>query len=237
MGVDNVQTLVDESLGTQNSTFSEDSLPTVDMTKIKIKKQNYSKLSDKKALEKKKEDFLDYVTAVFYIFSSNSPKPITSISDMPSFFSDMTKLVMSAISNRDPKQLQSLADSQTKILEQLNDVEVPEEMVDTHVKALQFALYAQQIPDLIKPKENDPMGDISNLSKIESYITSLSSFVMSLQDDLTKYNLTYDSDIKKRLNDLGIETPDAVDSFFNTVQSSTTTTDTGTDTTSTDTQP
>jgi hypothetical protein len=129
----------------------------------------------------------------------------------------------SAISKRDPKELKALSESQEKIQEQLKDVEVPEDSVETHVKALRFALYAQKIPDMIKAKKDDPMGEIANLSNIQGYISALSSFVMDFQGQFSKYGLTYDADVKERLNDLGIETPEVVDSIFNEVQESATT--------------
>ena len=65
---------MNDTLSSSSNVDSLDSLSLITAKDIKIKKQNYSKLSadDKKA--KMKSDAEDYLIGLFYIFSSNSSK-------------------------------------------------------------------------------------------------------------------------------------------------------------------
>jgi uncharacterized protein involved in exopolysaccharide biosynthesis len=62
ISMEEIKALVSESL---SSDFSEDDLPEIDEDSINIKEQGYDNLSDEKAEEKRKEDFANYITAVF----------------------------------------------------------------------------------------------------------------------------------------------------------------------------
>ncbi|HAI73952.1 MAG TPA: hypothetical protein DCS28_03810 [Candidatus Moranbacteria bacterium] len=205
ISMEEVQTLVDESIN--NNTVSENALPEIAKEDLNIKKQNYGKLSEAKAKEKRKEDFLNYITAVLYIFSSNSPQPITSLSDAPNMLSDITKTITNALTSRNTAGLQTLMDSQKKITEQLKTVEVPEELVDIHIKALRFALYSENLGKLIQPKADDPLGEIANLSKMEGFISSFSSFASEMESKFAEYGVTYDETVQKKLKSYGIDAP------------------------------
>lgn len=203
VNIDQIQSLVEESL---NSSQEEVTLPEIKREDVKIKKQDYGNLSEEKAKEKKKQDFIDYITAVFYIMSSNSPKPITSSTDATQVLSQVSQSIISAMTSRDTSSLQDLKKSGEKMLEQLKEVEVPEEMVDTHMKAMSYALYSQQIEDFIKPNADDPLKDLSNFSKIQSFIDSLSQFSDDIQTKFNEYDVKYD-DVKDKLKDYGIDVP------------------------------
>lgn len=201
--ISQIQSLVEDSL---NSSQSDIVLPEIKKEDIKIKAQNYSSLSEEKAKEKKKQDFIDYITAVFYIMSSNSPKPITSSTDATEVLSQISQNIISAMTSRDTSSLEDLKKSGEKMLEQLKEVEVPEEMVDTHMKAMSYALYSQQLEELIKPNADDPLKDLSNFSKIQSFIDSLSQFSDDIQTKFNEYDVKYD-DVKDKLKDYGIDVP------------------------------
>ena len=204
--------IVNETLASQDNSFE---LPQIDRDTIKIKKQNYKKSQEE---EKKKEDFSTYISTIFYIFTSNSPSPITSSSDITSVLSQTTQKIISAISTQDPTTLNSLSKSGEAILEQLKEVEVPEDLVDLHIKAMQYALYAESLKDLIQPNANDPILDIVNLSRISSFIQSLSSFASDAQSKLDEYDVSY-GDIQDKMKDMGVELPglDALSKITNSV--------------------
>jgi len=199
-----IKDLVSQSLADNTSV----SLPT-DITKkdIKIKKEDFSGLSKEEVQKKKKEDFINYITAVFYILSSNSPKPLTSSSDITSVTSQIVQEVTDAITSRNTQPIQDLSQSGEKILAQLKDIEVPKDLVDIDLKALQFAEYAQNMEQYIKPT-NDPLSDIANFSKMDGLIENLLSFSQDVQNKFSEYGITYNSDIKNKLKDYGLNITD-----------------------------
>jgi len=206
VSLDDVQTLVDQSLS--SNTISEDDLPAINKADINIKEQNYENLSAEKAAAKRKEDFLNYITAITYIFSSNQSKPITSLSDAPGMITGIITEITTAITSQSASGLADLVTSQQKILEQLKTVEVPEDLVDIHIKALRFALYSQQLVGLLQVKADDPMGSIANLSKIQGFITVFSDFTTQVESKLSEYGLTYDETVQEKLESYGIDAPE-----------------------------
>ena len=204
ISIDNIQAIIDESLSTQDI---ETEIPEVSIDDIKIKKSNYSKYSDEEAKKRKKEDFSDYIASVFYIFTSNSPVPITSETDIGLVISQILQKVVAAVSTQNPDSLEDISESGERMFEQLNDVEVPEDLVDFHVKALRYALYAQSLKSLLKSNPQDPLSDIANLSKIQTFIESIMSFSMEFENALSESDLNY-SDIQGKLKDYGIDLPD-----------------------------
>lgn len=203
--MDSLRAIVSDSLGSDSS-FSADSLPKVDESDIRIKKQNYSGLSDDRQAEKKKADFINYITGVIYVISSNSPKPITSLSDINTASDYVTNEIISALVNRDASGLDDLNASGEKMYNQLKQIEVPEEVSETHIKALRFALYAKSLEAAVPKNESDPLGDIANFAKIEAFLTVASQFGDSVQADFKKYDIDYeDDDFLDKLKDMGID--------------------------------
>jgi hypothetical protein len=204
--------------------ISEDELPEISRADLNIKEQNYSKLSPEKAQAKRKEDFLNYIAAVTYIFSSNSTQPLTSLTDATSVISNITKTITTAINTQDVSGLKDSMISQEKIIEQLKAVEVPEDFVDIHIKALRFALYSKQLPSFIQPKADDPLGSINNLSKIEGFFSFFATFTTEVQSKFTEYGLSYDEDLQKKLKSYGIDAPKDLSELESLQETDTTTT-------------
>lgn len=206
--LDQMQGLVDEVLNTDKSDEIMASLPEIKKSDLNIKEQNYKKLSDEEEKEKKKEDFASYITAVYYILASNSPHPITSSQDITTITTQLSQDIIKAITSRDTSSLENLNKSGEKIAEQLKEVTVPEELVDTHIKALQFAYYAKGLESYIKPNNQDPLKDITNLAKIQGFLSLLISFSEDTQNKFKEYGLTVDDPlIKEKLDDYGVEAP------------------------------
>ena len=89
---------------------------------------------------------------------------------------------------------------------QLKEVEVPEELVDTHIKALKFALYSKQLESFVPANASDPLGDLANFGKIEAFISVLSQFIDNVQADFQKYGVNYDDqDFIEKMKNYGIE--------------------------------
>jgi hypothetical protein len=118
----------------------------------------------------------------------------------------LAQQVMGALDSKSTSSLDSLSSSGDKILEEMKDVEVPEEMVDTHIKAMQFAYYAKNLKDLIQPNADDPLKDIADLSQIKGFISSFTAFIDDAQSKFEKYNIdTEDKTLQKKLKDYGID--------------------------------
>jgi len=193
-----------------NKSFSESDLPKISADKIKIKKQDYTGSADK-IKAKKKEDFINYMAAVYYIFSSNSPKPIASNSDVLSAFNNTLIDVVTSIGARQSKSLDDLQKSGAKIFDQMQQIEVPADLVDVHIKGLEFAQYAMLSKNTIAPNTDDPLLDLANLAKLEGFVESFSGFFDEVQTKFSDYGIEYDSSLMQKLNSLGAPAPDPTD--------------------------
>jgi hypothetical protein len=231
VSMDEIKSLVGDAI---NSSSQTDDLPQIKDSDIKTKEQNY-KGSESKIKSKKKEDFINYITAVFYIISSNSPHPITSNTDITGVISQVSQEITSAMISRDTSSLNNLNQSGQKILEQLKEVEVPQELVDTHKKALAYAMYSQKLKEYVTPNPEDPLKDIANFSKITAFISNLTQFSTDIQVKFTEYDISYDDTIKNKIKSYGIEPPNVdeaalIKAAADLANTATSTTDTTTDT-------
>lgn len=159
-------------------------LPEIDESTIKILKQDYADLSDEERKAKIKQDTLEYVTKVSYILASNSPEIITKPEDMENIATSIMTSAMSSIESGNATYLKDLSEKGQKALNELQDVEVPENMLESHKKALQLFEYASSLPDELTSFETDPLANVVVLSKMQSLLGSLSSFVNSIDSTL-----------------------------------------------------
>ncbi len=206
--VETVQSLIDETIGSDSTAIKEEA-PQISKDDIKIKEQNYDNLSKEKAFEKRKEDMTEYLAAIFYIMSSNSPEPITSNSDISSAMSKISQQIISSLTTRSTKELEILSESGEKMLEQIKEVEVPEEMVDFHIKAMSFALYAQEMKNYINPNSSDPIADIQNLSKIGGLLSNAITFSEELENKISEYGLLSETEeINQKIEEFQNNSPE-----------------------------
>ncbi len=166
-------------------------LPDVDMDSIKIKKESCKKLSEKKCDEKIKEDVLEYLTVIAYIFANNSPKEFKSEDDLKNISDDMVNNAVSALSFGNIAQLNALVENGDKVLAQIYEVEVPEKMLDVHVKAIKLAKYAASLKgELAVDSEEDPMKMISSLSKTQGLLNVVVGFMAEVQAKISEYGIS-----------------------------------------------
>jgi hypothetical protein len=185
ISLEQVKELVSNSLSAK--TIDED-LIYVSPDEIKIIKQNYANLSEKQILEKKKEALTKYVAAVYYILSSNSPTPVTSGSDINNAFISTAQKIVFSISSNDAAPLDDLSRSGENILEQLKEVEVPEELVAIHLKAMGLAKYSFLLKDNMKPSSDDPLSNLADLSKISGLMNVMSEFYGEIEAKMNEYS-------------------------------------------------
>ena len=189
--LDQINSLIDETISTASQTDPEN-LPKVDKDKIKIKKQKYSKLSKAQKKEQLKKDDEEYLSSVFYIVANNLPHSVANQKDIQNFSNEIVDKI--SVLATDPqngmKYFDDLADRGQEILKQLNDVEVPKDMLDLHIRGLQLALYAISLKDNIKIDPNDPISSLISISGAQSLITLSSDFMTRVQNKMNNLNLT-----------------------------------------------
>ena len=76
-----------------------------------------------------------------------------------------------------------------KMLEGLKDIEVPEKMLDVHVKALKMSKYAMQLRGELKPSQGDPLGQIAVLAKMQGLFGSMAGLIGEVQQRLIDYGI------------------------------------------------
>jgi Bacterial TSP3 repeat len=151
-------------------------LPEIDMTAIKIKKVS-DKLKGDKRLEQEKEDSVEYLTVMAYVLANNFPKKFRTQSDFGTILTSFGTESLAAVTLGNDQYLEDLAKSGQKILDETKDIEVPEAMIDVHVKAIKMAQYSMTLKDEVSTnKESDPMGTIASLSKVQGFFGVVADF-------------------------------------------------------------
>jgi len=77
--------------------------------------------------------------------------------------------------------------------------------VETHIKAMRYAMYAKELGKTLTPNADDPLQDIANFSKIQTFIESIMEFTSDIQGKFAEYEIIYDDDLQKKLKDFGLD--------------------------------
>jgi hypothetical protein len=182
LSLDDLQSTIEKAMSAQTGAASTTVLPEIDMKSIKIKKQSYKKLSDTDRTAKIKEDTMSYVSAVSYILVNNSPVSLQVDSDMQKLGDFATQNAMMLLMGGNNDLLNDLAAKGDVIIEQLHAMEVPENMLDLHVKALRLAQYASSLKtDIASSSDNDPLKQINSLAKVQGLMVLFSDFASGIR--------------------------------------------------------
>ncbi len=164
-------------------------LPDVNMDDIKIKPIS-KKLKGEEKAAKEKEQAIEYLTVMAYILANNSPKTFHSENELGSVMSSLATDSLSAIALGNDAYLEKLSEKGAKMLKEINDVEVPEGMLDVHVKAIKMAKYAIQLKDEVKGKQTqDPIGQIASLTKAQGFLAVVADFSQEVFQKLSDYGI------------------------------------------------
>lgn len=187
--MNSINTLIEESMA-NNTTF--DDLPEIDESTIKIMSQNYSGFSEEKQARERKEDNEEYLSAVFYIISNNLPHSVDSEEAIESFTNEIVTKIPSVMSSADSglSYFTNLADNGAIMLEKLNELEVPSDMLDIHKKGLQLATYAVSLKEKVKIDNTDPIASLVSLSAVENIMVMSNDFLTETEAKLEELNLT-----------------------------------------------
>lgn len=180
--VESVQAQLSKLLDSQDT--GSDSLPEVNIDDIRVKKQKYDKLSKEDREEKIKQDTLEYVAKVSYVIASHASIPISDQKDVENLSETLMNGVMTSIESGNPKYLNDLIKEGNEALSELKEMQVPENMLDAHVRAIQLFLYAAEFPSEIKSFDVDPLANVVVLSRMQGFLATLLGFVKEVDSSL-----------------------------------------------------
>lgn len=182
-----INEIVSSSMDTE---IDFDQLPEIDPANIKIKKQDYEKLSDEERTEKEKQDSIEYLVSVAYLAAANAPAEISDPSDLTKLSQEIiTQANISAATMSDFSYFDGIAEKGESFMKQIKDVEVPENLLDKHIKGLQLGNYAISMKDKFKPDMTDPIASIKSLSKVQGAIGLAMDYSMEISSELTKLGI------------------------------------------------
>jgi hypothetical protein len=188
--VNSINNLIEEKISSHIS-FSD--LPKIDDSTIIMKVQNYSGYGKDKQARLLKEDNQEYLSAVFYIMANNLPHSVNSKEAIQEFSDEIMKKIPSIISSDDGSGLNyftDLADRGSAMLEKLNELEVPADMLEIHKKGLQLANYAISLKEKVKVDNNDPIASIVSFSEVENLMVLGNDYLSETETELEKLGLT-----------------------------------------------
>ena len=174
---------IDELVNTTlTSKVSFEDLPDVDEDEIKIKKQNYDKLDEDERKEKENEDTLEYLTAVSYLALDSFPYQISEEQDFDKLsleFVSQFSLFLSASPDSE-EYFNDLAEKGEDFLDALREIEVPENLLENHIKGMQLANYVISMKGEMTIDQADPISSLVQLSKIQGLITLTEEYVQEM---------------------------------------------------------
>lgn len=187
LSLQDIQKNLEELLSARNVGAVD--LPEIDDEDILIKKQAYDDLSKEERASKIKEDTLEYVTKVVYVLASHMPGAITEPEDLEALAEDMMGGIMTSIESGDAQYFDDLIEKGERALLELGAIEVPENMLDSHKKAIQLFQYASTLPEELESSDTDPLANVVVLSKMQGIFSALSSFAKQVDADMKEIGI------------------------------------------------
>lgn len=169
-------------------------LPAVsdDEIKVKVLSKKEKKLSTEERKKKEEQYIVNYLTSMAYIIANNSPTTFQTEDQLKSISQDVVSQSNNALLLGDFSYIANISKNGEKILEQIREVEVPETMVEIHLKALRMAKYAVSLKDELVAVQNnteDPLQNIATLSKIQGFMNTSILFIGEFQGKLAEYKI------------------------------------------------
>lgn len=189
MSVEDLDNIIQAALGDKIN--AEDLIP-VDESLIRVKKQDYANLSEEERKQKEAEDAQAYFRAVLYVLVSNIPGKIVSEDDLNNFFEELTaqtKAHIEGSAGYQEEYFADLADRGKIVRDQINSIEVPELLLALHKEGLQLLAQALNLESAVTINQNDQIGIIVNVSKIQAVIDLGISFQENFTLKMDEYGI------------------------------------------------
>lgn len=166
--------------------LEEITLPEINTDSLKIKKLS-SKLSEEEREEQNRQDVIQYLTLTSYIMISNAPVQIRDTQALKSFSLSAGQQMVMGLLSGNYSYLDTIEERGKKALDEVSAVEVPESMVDTHVKTLQILTFASNLKQSLKAtvSTDDPLGQMYMFSKVQGFMMTLDGFMQETQGKLS----------------------------------------------------
>lgn len=164
--------------------------PEVDVESIHIKKiKCKDSEGEEKCLKRQKEATIEYLTILSYLVANNSPIALKENGDLDLVASSMMSDIMGAFSTGKFSGLLKNKAKAEAFLNSVKEIEVPENMLSTHVKALQLALFSVGLAEAFEKIDDDPMGQISLLSQVQGLLGFATGLASDMQAEFKKLGI------------------------------------------------
>jgi hypothetical protein len=170
ISAEEVKNFTDNEFADKVSPTDINTLPEADRTQIKIKSQKYQSLSDSNKKKEIQKDAADYLNQIIYLFSSNVSVQITTADEFDSFQADFLNRLSDLSSTENIAYFSDMGNRLETFSKQLETIEVPETMVDMHIKFLRIIKGALLLKNSSLYSVDDPMGKIIILTKANDLI-------------------------------------------------------------------
>ena len=163
----------------------------IDPNSVRIKKQDYSKLSKKEREEKLREDAIEYFTAISYIFVSTYPQNFFN-RPVDEFENEMMQqLANFSTSINNYGFFEDLAKNAVKAESQMQEVEVPADLIELHMKGLYLLRYIKSIYEAgdYKNATSDITPMIAALAKIQGILDLSIEFQKEVKTTMQNYGI------------------------------------------------
>lgn len=165
-------------------------IPEVDINTIKIKKiKCKASEGDDKCETKKKDATLEYLTVLAYLVANNSPVPLKTNANLESVSTSFLNDATLALSTGNFALLKDMSTRGETFLSAIKDVEVPENMLEIHIKALKLGLFAQNLGKEFEKKNNDPIAQIALLSQVQGTLGVVADLSNDMMNELAKLGI------------------------------------------------
>lgn len=185
ISAEDMRNFSDSVLADKAITTSTDTLPDFDKTQLKVLSQTYAALSKEDRQQKIQQDSAQYLYQILYLLISNAPATIATPDDLSAFQEDF-ETRLSDLANTDNMAYFSDMGNRLEVFSgQLNDVQVPETMVDLHIKFVRIIKGFLSLSDTsISADINDPLGKIVLLTKARELTIIFADFLV---EDFSNY--------------------------------------------------
>ncbi len=167
----------------------EVSLPEIDLKTIKIRSVTCKHLDSEECTQKKKDATVKYLTALAYLIANNSPTTLKVSSDLELAASSLLTDMTTALSTGNFSVFQNNRAKTETFLKNVQTIEVPENMLTIHVKALQLALFSQNLGDAFVKTAGDPISQISLLSQAQGMMSAAIGLSADIDSEFKKLGI------------------------------------------------
>ncbi|MBP7060743.1 MAG: hypothetical protein KBA91_02075 [Candidatus Moranbacteria bacterium] len=164
-------------------------LPEVNIDEIQIKPIS-KKLREQQKRDQEREDAVQYLTVISYILANNSPRTFHSETDFGSMMTTMGNDTLTAMISGNKQYLEEFSKRGEKTLKELKNIEVPEGMLEVHVKAVKMAKYSITLKDEASINGvDDPLGQLAAIGKVQGFFGVVADFSQEVYSKLNEYGI------------------------------------------------